>query len=97
MDQEQEQETEKDPSQHPSARGVLAFLQTPEGQWLRQELAGHLNRTSSDVLGYSMPSAVSIAGPRPLTPEQMREQALFANGARAMLEDIFGLYLGGVP
>jgi hypothetical protein len=44
-----------------------------------------------------MPSAVTSTGPRPLTSEQMREQALFASGARAMLEDIFGLYLGGVP
>lgn len=94
---DQEQETEKDPSQHPSARGVLAFLRTPEGQWLRQELAGHLSRVSSDILGYSMPSSVTSGGPRALTSEQMREQALFASGARAILEDVFATYLGGVP
>jgi hypothetical protein len=88
----QEQETEKDPSQHPLARGVVAFLRTPEGQWLRQELAGHLSRVSSDVLGYSMPSSATK-----LTSEQMRENAIFASGARAILEDVFSTYLGGVP
>jgi hypothetical protein len=47
---------------------------------------------SSDVLGYSMPSSATK-----LTSEQMRENAIFASGARAILEDVFSTYLGGVP
>lgn len=73
------------------------LLQTPVGQFLREELILLMNRSTGEIIECASPELPSIGGKPLLSATHLRERSILARGAMENSEYILGVYLGGVP